>query len=62
MAKTQTTNANLTVKIIANDGGNLAGKLADAEPHVALYLQTWAFAFVRNTPQRSDIPARHGLA
>ena len=33
MAKTQTTNANLTVKIIANDRGNPPGKLADAELH-----------------------------
>ena len=33
MAKTQTTTANLTVKIIANDRGNPAGKLADAELH-----------------------------
>ena len=33
MAKTHTTTANLTVKIIANDKGNPAGKLADAELH-----------------------------
>lgn len=33
MAKTQTTTANLTVKIIANDKGNPPGKLADAELH-----------------------------
>ena len=33
MAKTQTTTANLTVKIIANDRGNPPGKLADAELH-----------------------------
>jgi hypothetical protein len=33
MAKTQTTTAKLTVKIIANDRGNPAGKLADAELH-----------------------------
>jgi hypothetical protein len=33
MAKTQTTNANLTVKIIANDRGSPPGKLADAELH-----------------------------
>jgi hypothetical protein len=33
MAKTNTTSANITVKIIANDKGNPAGKLADAELH-----------------------------
>ena len=33
MAKTQTTTANLTVKIIANDRGNPPGKLADAALH-----------------------------
>ena len=33
MAKTHTTTANLTVKIIANDKGNPPGKLADAELH-----------------------------
>src|SRR5262245_52425572 len=33
MAKTHTTTVNLTVKIIANDRGNPAGKLADAELH-----------------------------
>lgn len=33
MAKTNTTTANITVKIIANDKGNPAGKLADAELH-----------------------------
>ena len=33
MAKTQTTTAHLTVKIIANDRGNPPGKLADAELH-----------------------------
>ena len=33
MAKTNTTTANLTVKIIANDKGNPPGKLADAELH-----------------------------
>ena len=33
MAKTNTTTANLTVKIIANDKANPAGKLADAELH-----------------------------
>jgi hypothetical protein len=33
MAKTETTTANLTVKIIANDRGNPPGKLADAELH-----------------------------
>jgi hypothetical protein len=33
MAKTHTTTANLTVKIIANDRGNPPGKLADAELH-----------------------------
>ena len=35
MAKTHTTTANLTVKIIANDKGNPPGKLADAELHFA---------------------------
>ena len=33
MAKTNTTTANLTIKIIANDKGNPPGKLADAELH-----------------------------
>lgn len=33
MAKTNTTTANVTVKIIANDKGSPAGKLADAELH-----------------------------
>jgi hypothetical protein len=33
MARTHTTTANLTVKIIANDKGNPPGKLADAELH-----------------------------
>lgn len=33
MAKTHTTTANPTVKIIANDKGNPPGKLADAELH-----------------------------
>ena len=33
MAKTNTTTANLTVKIIANDKANPPGKLADAELH-----------------------------
>ena len=33
MAKTHTTTATLTVKIIANDKGTPAGKLADAELH-----------------------------
>jgi hypothetical protein len=33
MATTQTTTANPTVKIIANDRGNPPGKLADAELH-----------------------------
>ena len=33
MAKTHTTTANLTVKIIVNDRGNPPGKLADAELH-----------------------------
>ncbi len=33
MAKKNTTNANLTVKIVMNDHGNPAGKLADAELH-----------------------------
>ena len=33
MAKTHTTTANLTVKIIANDKANPPGKLADAELH-----------------------------
>jgi hypothetical protein len=33
MAKTTTTTANITVKIIANDKGNPPGKLADAELH-----------------------------
>ena len=33
MAKTQTTTANMTVKIVMNDRGNPAGKLADAELH-----------------------------
>jgi hypothetical protein len=33
MAKTHTTTANLTVKIIPNDKGNPPGKLADAELH-----------------------------
>ena len=33
MAKTHTTTANLTAKIIANDKGNPPGKLADAELH-----------------------------
>ena len=33
MAKTHTTTANLNVKIIANDKGSPAGKLADAELH-----------------------------
>ena len=33
MAKTNTTTANITVKIIANDKGSPAGKLADAELH-----------------------------
>lgn len=33
MAKTNTTTANITVKIIANDKGTPAGKLADAELH-----------------------------
>ena len=35
MAKTRTTTAHLTVKIIANDKGNPPGKLADAELHFA---------------------------
>lgn len=35
MAKTHTTTANMTVKIVANDRGNPAGKLADAELHFA---------------------------
>src|SRR5262245_25807721 len=35
MAKTQTTSANMTVKIVPNDRGNPAGKLADAELHFA---------------------------
>ena len=33
MAKTHTTTANLTVKIVVNDKGNPPGKLADAELH-----------------------------
>jgi hypothetical protein len=33
MAKTNTTTANITVKIIANDKGTPTGKLADAELH-----------------------------
>lgn len=33
MAKTNTTTANITVKIITNDKGSPAGKLADAELH-----------------------------
>jgi len=33
MATTNTTNANLTVKITMNDRGNPPGKLADAELH-----------------------------
>ncbi len=33
MAKTRTTNSNLTVKITPNDKGNPPGKLADAELH-----------------------------
>lgn len=33
MAKTHTTTANLTVKIVVNDRGNPPGKLADAELH-----------------------------
>ena len=35
MAKTHTTTANMTVKIVVNDRGNPAGKLADAELHFA---------------------------
>jgi hypothetical protein len=35
MATTHTTTAKLTVKIIVNDKGNPAGKLADAELHFA---------------------------
>jgi hypothetical protein len=33
MTNTLTTTANMTVKIVANDKGNPAGKLADAELH-----------------------------
>jgi hypothetical protein len=33
MANTHTTTANMTVKIVANEKGNPAGKLADAELH-----------------------------
>jgi hypothetical protein len=33
MAKTHTTPANMTVKIVVNDKGNPPGKLADAELH-----------------------------
>jgi hypothetical protein len=33
MANTRTTTANMTVKIVVNDKGNPAGKLADAELH-----------------------------
>src|SRR5918999_2252755 len=33
MANTQMTTASMTVKIVANDKGNPAGKLADAELH-----------------------------
>lgn len=33
MASTATTTANMTVKIVMNDRGNPAGKLADAELH-----------------------------
>jgi hypothetical protein len=33
MATTETTPANLTVRIIMNDHGNPPGKLADAERH-----------------------------
>jgi hypothetical protein len=33
MAKTHTTPANMTVKIVVNDKGNPRGKLADAELH-----------------------------
>src|ERR687895_2907256 len=33
MANTHTTTASMTVKIVANDKGNPAGKLADAELH-----------------------------
>src|SRR5882724_3469821 len=33
MAKTHTTTANMTVKIVVNDHGNPPGKLADAELH-----------------------------
>jgi hypothetical protein len=33
MTNTLTTTANMTVKIVANDRGNPAGKLADAELH-----------------------------
>jgi hypothetical protein len=33
MAKTNTTTANITVKIIANDKGTPTGKLADADLH-----------------------------
>ena len=33
MAKTQSTAANVTVKIVINDKGNPPGKLADAELH-----------------------------
>ena len=33
MAKTHTTTANMTVKIVVNDRGNPPGKLADAELH-----------------------------
>ena len=35
MAKTQTTTANMTVKIVPNDRSNPPGKLADAELHFA---------------------------
>jgi hypothetical protein len=33
MANTRTTTANMTVKIVVNEKGNPAGKLADAELH-----------------------------
>src|SRR5918995_3487306 len=35
MAKTHTTPASMTVKIVVNEKGNPAGKLADAELHFA---------------------------
>ena len=56
MAKTHATPASMTVKIVVNDKGNPAGKLADAELHFSdgplagLNLTNWLLDL--GTPQR----------